>query len=71
MCSEKKTDAKTPELPSAVDDAARVILESKRKEPFVKRNQTEEKANEHKKEKIFLFVLLSILAFVMIFQNTN
>ena len=36
-------DERKEELPSAVDDAASVILESKRKEAFVKKNAPVEK----------------------------
>ena len=38
-----KNDLQKERLPSAVDDAASVILESKRKEAFVRRNAPVEK----------------------------
>lgn len=38
-----QNEEKKIELPSAVDDAASVILESKRKEAFVKKNAPEKK----------------------------
>ena len=50
------------ELPSAVDDAASVILESKRKEAFVKKNTLEEKKSSVRDLAVFVKVILVLIA---------
>ena len=50
------------ELPSAVDDAASVILESKRKEAFVRKNAPEEKKSSLSGLTIFFFAVFLVVA---------
>ena len=50
------------ELPSAVDDAASVILESKRKEAFVRKNAQVEKNSSVSGLTIFVLVVFSVVA---------
>ena len=57
------------ELPSAVDDAASVILESKRKEAFVKKNAPEEKKSSVRGLAVFVAVTFVLLAFSAIVIN--
>ena len=54
------------ELPSAVDDAASVILESKRKEAFVRKNAPEEKKSSERGLAVFVTLSLLLVAFSMI-----
>ena len=61
MRSDKKDDH-TEELPSAVDDAASVILESKRKEAFVRKNAPVEKYSSVSGLAIFVLAVLSGVA---------
>ena len=56
---ESQSDEKK-ELPSAVDDAASVILESKRKEAFFRKNAPAE-------EKPVSGLIISVTAFVVLF----
>ncbi len=53
-------DEEKEELPSAVDDAASVILESKRKEAFFRKNA-------QVKEKPVSGLIISVTAFVVLF----
>ena len=56
-------DEKKEELPSAVDDAASVILESKRKEAFVRKNAPVEKNSSVSRLTIFVAAVLVLVAF--------
>ena len=56
-------DETKEELPSAVDDAASVILESKRKEAFVRKNAPEEKKSSVSGLTIFVTAILVLVAF--------
>ena len=56
-------DETKEELPSAVDDAASVILESKRKEAFVRKNVPEEKKSSVSGSTIFVTAILVLVAF--------
>ena len=58
---EPKHDDKE-ELPSAVDDAASVTLESKRNEAFVKKNALEKKDSSVSRQKFFFAVILLLVA---------
>ena len=51
------------ELPSAVDDAASVILESKRKEAFVRKNAPVEKRSSVRDQAVFVIAVLVFVAF--------
>ena len=62
MRSDKK-DGHTEELPSAVDDAASVILESKRKEAFVRKNAPVEKKLSARGQAVFVIAVLVFVAF--------
>ena len=66
---EPKHDDKE-ELPSAVDDAASVILESKRKEAFVRKNAPVEKKSPVRGLTVFVAVSLVLVALsaVLIFN---
>ena len=55
-------DERKEELPSAVDDAASVILESKRKEAFVRKNAAVEKNSFVSGLTIFVLAVLLVLA---------
>ena len=50
------------ELPSAVDDAASVILESKRKEAFVRKNAPVEKKSTVRSLGVFVLAVLLVVA---------
>ena len=50
------------ELPSAVDDAASIILESKRKEAFVRKNAPEEKKSSLSGLTIFVLAVFLVVA---------
>ena len=50
------------ELPSAVDDAASVILESKRKEAFVRKNAPEEKKSSVRGLAVSVTAILLLMA---------
>ena len=54
-------DERKEELPSAVDDAASVILESKRKEAFVRKNAAVEKNSFVSGLTIFVLAVLLVL----------
>ena len=54
------------ELPSAVDDAASVILESERKEAFVRKNAPTEKNSSASGLTIFVAAVLVPVAFCAI-----
>ena len=54
------------ELPSAVDDAASVILESERKEAFVRKNAPIEKNSSASGLTIFVAAVLVLVAFCAI-----
>ena len=56
-------DATKEELPYAVDDAASVILESKRKEAFIRQNAPEEKNSSVSGLTIFVIAILVLVAF--------
>ena len=56
-------DERKEELPSAVDDAASVILESKRKEAFVRKNAPEIKKSPVSGLTIFVTAILVLVAF--------
>ena len=56
-------DEEKEELPSAVDDAASVILESKRKEAFVRKNAPEEKKSSVSVLTIFVTAIILLVAF--------
>ena len=56
-------DETKEELPSAADDAASVILESKRKEAFVRKNAPEEKKSSVSGLTIFVTAILVLVAF--------
>tara|TARA_S200000501_G_scaffold334561_1_gene338674 strand:- start:523 stop:732 length:210 start_codon:yes stop_codon:yes gene_type:complete len=56
-------DETKEELPSAADDAASVILESKRKEAFVRKNAPEEKKSSVSGLSIFVTAILVLVAF--------
>ncbi len=60
-------DETKEELPSAVDDAASVILESKRKEAFVRKNAPEEKKSSVRGLAVFILALLLVLGCGLIF----
>ena len=60
-------DETKQELPSAVDDAASIILESKRKEAFVRKNAPEEKKSSVRGLAVFVVALLLVLGFAAIF----
>jgi len=53
-----KFQDKEEELPSAVDDAASVILESKRNEAFVRKNALEEKKSSVRGQAVFVQLVL-------------
>ena len=55
-------DGHTEELPSAVDDAASVILESKRKEAFVRKNAPVDKHSSVGGLTIFVLAVLFVVA---------
>ena len=55
-------DERKEELPSAVDDAASVILESKRKEAFVRKNAAVEKNSSVSGLTIFFLAVFLVLA---------
>ena len=55
------------ELPSAVDDAASVILESERKEAFVRKNAPIEKNSSVSGLTIFVTAILVLVALSAIF----
>ena len=55
-------DERKEELPSAVDDAASVILESKRKEAFVRKNAAVEKNSSVSGLTIFVLAVFLVLA---------
>ncbi|MBC10204.1 MAG: hypothetical protein CMQ39_08580 [Gammaproteobacteria bacterium] len=59
----QSSDETTKELPSAVDDAASVILESKRKEHFVTKTAPKEKKFSVRGLIIFVSSILVPLAF--------
>ena len=63
-------EEKKLELPSAVDDAASVILESKRKEAFVRKNAPEEKKSSVRGLAVFVtaFLVLVSLSAVLIYS---
>ena len=63
-------DEEKEELPSAVDHAASVILESKRKEAFVRKNAPEEKDSSVSRQTVFFAVILVLVALsaVLIFN---
>ena len=52
------------ELPSAVDYAASVILESKRKEAFVRKNAPEEKKSSVRGLTVFVAAIFVLVAFI-------
>ena len=56
-------DATKEELPYAVDDASSVILESKRKEAFVRENAPEAKKSSVSGLTIFITAILVLVAF--------
>mgnify|MGYP001220924449 CR=1 FL=1 len=56
------------ELPSAVDDAASVILESKRKEAFVRKNAPVEKKSSVRGQAVFVIAVLVFVAFCAILK---
>ena len=56
-------DEEKEELPSAVDHAASVILESKRKEAFVRKNAPQEKRSSASGLTIFVAASLLLVAF--------
>ena len=60
-------DETKQELPSAVDDAASVILESKGKEAFVGKNALEEKKSSARGLAVFVVALFLVLGFAAIF----
>ena len=62
-------DEEKEELPSAVDDAASVILESKRKEAFVRKNAPVEKKSSVRGLAVFVAVIFVLLAFSAIVIN--
>ena len=66
--SREKNEEKE-ELPSAVDDAASVILESKRKEAFVRKNAPVEKNSSISGLTIFVAAVLVLVAFCAILLN--
>ena len=57
-----KNDLHKERLPSAVDDAASVILESKRKEAFKKKNAPVEKHSSVGGLAIFVLAVLLVVA---------
>ena len=57
-----KNDVHKERLPSAVDDAASVILESKRKEAFVRKNAPEEKESSLSGLTIFVLAVFLVVA---------
>ena len=57
-----KIDLQKERLPSAVDDAASVILESKRKEAFVRKNAPVEKHSSVGGLAIFVLAVLLVVA---------
>ena len=57
-----QNEEKKIELPSAVDDAASVILESKRKEAFVRKNAPSEKNSSVSGLTIFVAAVLLFVA---------
>ena len=62
----QSSDETKEELPSAVDDAASVILESKRKEAFVRKNAPIEKNSSASGLPIFVAAVLVLVAFCAI-----
>tara|TARA_B100001093_G_scaffold154620_1_gene147307 strand:- start:277 stop:486 length:210 start_codon:yes stop_codon:yes gene_type:complete len=54
------------ELPSAVDDAASVTLESKRKEAFVRKNAPEEKKSSVRSLAVLVTAILVLVSFIAI-----
>ena len=54
------------DLPSAVDDAASVILEAKRKEAFVRKNAPEERKSSERGLAVFVTLILLLVAFSVI-----
>ena len=62
-----QNEEKKIELPSAVDDAASVILESKRKEAFVRKNAPVEKNSSVSGLTIFVTAILVLVALSAIF----
>ena len=58
-----QNEEKKIELPSAVDDAASVILESKRKEAFVRKNAPVEKKSSVRDQAVFVIAVLVFVAF--------
>ncbi len=66
----ESADETKEELPSAVDDAASVILESKRKEAFVRKNAPEEKKSSVRGLAVFVtaFLVLVSLSAVLIYS---
>ena len=57
-----KNDLQKERLPSPVDDAASVILESKRKEAFVRKNAPVEKYSSVSGLAIFVLAVLLVVA---------
>ena len=57
------------ELPSAVDDATSVILESRRKEAFLRKNAPGEKKSSVRGLAVFVAVTFVLLAFSAIVIN--
>ena len=55
-----QNEEKKIELPSAVDDAASVILESKRKEAFVRKNAPGEKNSSVSGLTVFVLAVLLV-----------
>ena len=58
-----QNEEKKIELPSAVDDAASVILESKRKEAFVRKNAPVDKKSSERDQAVFVIAVLVFVAF--------